>query len=144
MVSLTERSYLSEAPEAFIDITEDIREAVAASGVGAGVAYVICTHTTCGIVVNEGLPCVERDLRTMLDGLAPLEGDYAHAHFLPSYGATGNNSPGHLKSTLVGNHCVIPVMGGEALLGGAQTVWLAEFDGPQRRRVWFEVLGDPA
>lgn len=142
MVVLEERRYLSRAPEEFMDITEDVRAVVRDSGVTAGLVAVICSHTTCGIVINEGLPCVEADLRRMLDRIAPLEGDYAHAHFLPSYGATGNNSPGHLKSTVVGSHCVFPVIDGEAVMGGAQTVWLAEFDGPQKRKVYIEVLGE--
>ena len=47
-----------------------------------------------------------------LEGLVPTRDVYAHAHFLPSYGATGGNSPGHIKSMLVGNHCVLPVQGG--------------------------------
>ncbi len=47
-----------------------------------------------------------------------------------------------LKQTLVGNSCMFPVAGGHALLGGAQDVYLAEFDGPQRRTVYIEVMGE--
>ena len=116
-----------------------------ADGVGAvtnGLAAIILSHTTCGIVVNEGLPCVETDLMETLDRIAPLDAPYAHAHFLPSYGATGNNSCGHIKSMICGNSCFFPVQDGHIVCGGAQNIYLAEFDGPQKRKVYVEVLGE--
>ena len=102
----------------------------------------ILSHTTCGIVVNEGLPCVETDLMETLDRIAPLDAPYAHAHFLPSYGATGNNSCGHIKSMICGNSCFFPVQDGHIVCGSAQNIYLAEFDGPQKRKVYVEVLGE--
>lgn len=101
MVTLETLSYLSTAPDQFIDITEDVHAAIERSSVTNGLAAIILSHTTCGIVVNEGLPCVETDLMETLDRIAPLDAPYAHAHFLPSYGATGNNSCGHIKSMIV-------------------------------------------
>ena len=85
---------------------------------------------------------MESDISDMLEKSAPLNETYAHAHFLPDYGATGNNSQGHLKSLLTGNHCVFPVIDGEIVCGGAQEIYLAEFDGPQRRRVYVEIMGE--
>ena len=38
------------------------RAAIERSSVTNGLAAIILSHTTCGIVVNEGLPCVETDL----------------------------------------------------------------------------------
>ena len=101
MVTLETLSYLSTAPDQFIDITEDVHAAIERSSVTNGLAAIILSHTTCGIVVNEGLPCVETDLMETLDRIAPLDAPYAHAHFLPSYGATGNNSCGHIKSMIL-------------------------------------------
>lgn len=142
MVVLRKLSYLTSEPTQLVKITEDVRREVEESGVGEGLVAVMSAHTTCGVVVNEGLPCVERDLQEMLERMVPLDVPYAHAHFLPSYGATGNNSQGHLKQTLVGNNCMFPVTEGNALLGGAQDVYLAEFDWPQRRMVYVEVMGE--
>ena len=142
MVELKKLSYLSSDVAQLVKITDDVRSAVEESGVRNGLVAVMSAHTTCGIIVNEGLPCVERDLQDMLEGMVPLDAPYAHAHFLPSYGATGNNSQGHLKQTLTGNSCMFPVQGGKVVCGGAQDVYLAEFDGPQRRSVYFEVIGE--
>lgn len=142
MVRLETLSLLSTRDCQFLKITDEVHRIVEVSGVADGLVAVITAHTTCGIVVNEGLPCVERDLGALLDRVAPLDGPYAHAHFLPSYGATGNNSQGHLKSTLVGNSCLFPVIDGHVVCGDAQDIYLVEFDGPQRRKVFVEVLGE--
>lgn len=142
MVTFETKSYLSDAAAQFIRITDDVETVVEHSCVSNGLVAVISAHTTCGIVVNEGLPCVEQDLGEMLEGIAPLDAPYAHAHFLLSYGATGNNSQGHLKQTITGNSALFPVIDGHIVRGGAQDIYLAEFDGPQRRKVYIEVIGD--
>ena len=142
MVVLKELYRLSKKAEEYINITEEVHQLIRESGVKNGIAAVITSHTTPGIFVNEALPCVESDISDMLEKSAPLNETYAHAHFLPDYGATGNNSQGHLKSLLTGNHCVFPVIDGEIVCGGAQEIYLAEFDGPQRRRVYVEVMGE--
>ena len=142
MVELKKLSYLSSDVAQLVKITGDVLRAVEESGVRNGLVAVMSAHTTCGIIVNEGLPCVERDLQDMLEHMVPLDAPYAHARFLPSYGATGNNSQGHLKQTLVGNSCMFPVVDGQAVMGAAQDVYLAEFDGPQRRKVYVEVMGE--
>lgn len=142
MVVLKTIQHLSRATEEFFNITDQVKAIVRESGVTNGLVAVITAHTTTGILVNESLPCVETDLNDMLNRLVPLDAPYAHAHFLPTYGATSNNSQGHLKSALTGNHCLFPVIDGEAVCGGAQDIYLVEFDGPQLRRVFVEVMGE--
>ncbi|WP_249861200.1 secondary thiamine-phosphate synthase enzyme YjbQ [Paenibacillus konkukensis] len=125
-----------------IKITEEVRAFVAESGVTNGLAAVVTAHTTTGIMVNEGLECVETDIEEALERLIPKDAPYAHAHFLPSYGATGSNSPSHLKSMLSGNSCLFVVQDGKMVTGDAQDVYLAEFDGPKARKVYIQVLGE--
>lgn len=74
--------------------------------------------------------------------MIPTVHDYAHSHFLPSYGATGGNAPGHLKSMLCGNHAVFPIQDGEIQCGMAQDIFFAEFDGPQMRHYFIQVQGE--
>jgi len=142
MVELKMLSVLSKAPFEMIKITQQVHEAVEASSIRNGLVAVITSHTTTGIHINEGLECVETDIREMLDRLVPSDAPYAHAHFLPSYGATGNNSTGHLKSLLVGNNCLFPVVEGKIVCGSAQDVYLVECDGPQRRKIYVELIGE--
>ena len=142
MVVLKEIRRLTHSVEEYCNITREVHEIVEESGVRAGLVAVITAHTTTGIMVNEALPCVETDISDLLEKTVPLDAPYAHAHFLPDYGATGNNSQGHLKSMLMGNHCLFPVMDGRIVCGGAQEIYLVDFDGPQLRRVYVEVMGE--
>ena len=132
----------SEKEFELIRITDDVRAFVAGSKIKNGVVFVIVAHTTAGIMVNESLPCLERDIEQKLEELVPLHHDYAHSHFLPSYGAIGGNAPGHLKSMLGGNHGVVPLIDGKMVLGMAQDIYLAEFDGVQQRTVYLEIMGE--
>ena len=134
MVKLEIIERMSHKPEEYMLITEDVHRIVETSGVRDGLAAVI---------VNEALHCVEKDISDMLEKMAPLDADYAHAHFLPSYGATGNNSQGHLKSLVCGNSCMFPVIDGKIVCGGAQDIYLVDFDGPQKRKIYMEVIGEP-
>lgn len=142
MVKLTTIEHLSKKVTELHNITQEVHDAVAQSGITNGLVVVVTAHTTTGILVNESLPCVETDMEEMFERLVPLDQDYVHAHFLPSYGATSNNSQGHLKSLLAGNHCAFPVVDGAIVCGGAQDIYLAEFDGPQKRKVYVEVMGE--
>lgn len=142
MVVLKKLHRLSKKPEEYMNITEEVHKIVAESGVKNGLAVVLTSHTTTGIMVNEALPCVESDISELLEKVVPLDAPYVHAHFLPDYGATGNNSQGHLKSMLMGNHCMFPVMDGKIVCGGAQEIYLVDFDGPQARTVYVEVMGE--
>lgn len=142
MVEVRTLEWMSRRPEQFHRITDEVHAIVEESPVTNGIVLVVTAHTTTGIMVNEGLPCVEADIADTLTRLVPLDADYMHAHFLPSYGATGNNSTGHIKSLLCGNHCAFPVVDGRILCGGAQDIYLVEFDGPQTRKVYVEVMGE--
>lgn len=142
MVVVETIQHLSQKVEEYYNLTQQIHDIVRKSGIRNGFVAVITAHTTTGILVNESLPCVETDISEMLERMVPLEAPYAHAHFLPTYGATSNNSQGHLKSVLTGNHCLFPVIDGKIVCGGAQDIYLAEFDGPQLRRVFVEVMGE--
>lgn len=142
MVEFTKLQKYSTKEFELIKITDDVREIVANSKIKNGLVFVILSHTTAGIMINESLPCLERDIEDTLEELIPLHKDYAHSHFLPSYGAIGGNAPGHLKSMLVGNHCVVPIVDGKMVMGMAQDIYFAEFDGVQLRTIYVEIIGE--
>lgn len=125
-----------------IKLTDTVRSFVEESGVRNGLAAIITAHTTTGIMVNEGLECVETDIQETLERLIPKDAHYAHAHFLPSYGATGSNSPSHLKSMLSGNSSLFAVQDGSMITGDAQDLYFVEFDGPKTRKVHIQVIGE--
>jgi secondary thiamine-phosphate synthase enzyme len=115
------------------DITAQVQGAVAESGVQEGVCHVFVPHTTAGVTLNENWdPDVRGDLVRALAAMVP-DVPYHHGE---------GNSPAHLLSTLVGSSEMVLVSGGRLLLGSWQGLYLAEFDGPRRRRVQVKVVDD--
>ena len=119
-----------------------MRKAVEESGIKNGLVAVITKHTTTGIMVNEALPCVEKDIELLLERMVPADYPYVHTHMLPTYGTCSGNAPGHLKSMLAGNSCMFPVIGGEMVTGGEQNIYFVEFDGLQIRKYLIEIIGE--
>jgi secondary thiamine-phosphate synthase enzyme len=116
----------------FVDVTTQLSQALATSGMrdGALVAYV--PHTTAGITINENAdPSVRRDILMVLDHLVPGSLPYAHAE---------GNGDAHVKAALVGSSVTIPVQQGRLQLGTWQGVYFAEFDGPRRRHLLVQFL----
>jgi len=115
-----------------VDISSEVKAAVARSGVRAGWCIVWVPHTTAGLTVNENAdPAVKKDLLAALDRLVPSDGRYEHSE---------GNSPGHIKSTLCGHGATLIVDGGEPVLGTWQGIYFMEFDGPRRRRALVKVV----
>lgn len=125
----------------FIRITEQVEKQVALSGIKDGVAFVITSHTTTAITVNEALECLQSDMMEMMYRIVPEDAPYSHARMLHSYGTTAGNPTGHLRSMLTGNHAVFPVKDGKLIRGSAQEIFFCEYDGAQSRTVYVQVIG---
>ena len=142
MVKLIEKQVVSKKEFDMILITDEVKKAVEESGITNGMVAVITKHTTTSIMVNESLPCVEKDIQATLERLVPTHGDYVPTHMLPTYGTCSGNAPGHLKSMLGGNHCIFPVIDGKMHCGGAQDIYFVELDGLQIRKYMIEIMGE--
>jgi len=124
----------SHARSELIEITAQLQEVVAQSGVAEGIVVVQSLHTTAAITVNENAdPDVRHDLVQKLSQLAPREESfYRHAE---------GNSDSHLKTSLFGPSLTLIVHEGRILLGTWQGIYLCEFDGPRERRVAVQLVG---
>jgi secondary thiamine-phosphate synthase enzyme len=118
----------------FVDVTEELKRVVAASGVMSGVCYLYVPHTTAGVTINEHFdPDVATDLEGMFERVVPRSGPYRHAE---------GNSDSHAKAVLTGASQMIFVDGGKLMLGQWQGVFFCEFDGPRERKMWVKMLSD--
>lgn len=118
--------------QAFHDITSEVQAVVSREGVQEGVCFIFCPHTTAGLTLNENWdPSVQHDMGVGLDAISPPRPEYRHGE---------GNSPAHLKSSLMGAAQFVPIAGGQLVLGRWQGVYLAEFDGPRRRKVMVKVV----
>ena len=114
------------------DVTQQVNEAVRASGVDEGVCHLFVPHTTAGLVINENDdPDVGRDLLEKLEALVPGDAPYHHYE---------GNAHAHIKSSLVGQSAAAAVAAGRLALGRWQAVFFAEFDGPRERELLVTVV----
>ena len=118
------------------DVTEEVRRAVRASGVGQGIVLVSVPHTTCAVCVNENEAGLRADLerlgRQILDPLR-ARGPFEHDR-------VDDNARAHLTSLLLGHQTTLPIEAGEPVLGTWQRIFLLELDGPRQRTLNLHIL----
>jgi len=116
-----------------IDITDQVRQLVAAAGVRDGICDVFVPHTTAAVTINEGAdPDVQHDIVACLERLVPVAPYFTHSE---------GNSDAHVKSSLVGCSERVFIEDGKLVLGTWQAIYFCEFDGPRRRKVAVRISG---
>ncbi len=122
----------------FTDVSDRLREIVAASGIHAGLAQVFVHHTSCSLLIGENADAeVQRDLERFFARLVP-DGDPLFKH-----DAEGpDDMPAHVRSILTGASVSVPVHGGKPALGTWQGVYLWEHrTAPHQRKLTVTVIG---
>ena len=113
--------------EELLDITAEVARLVEEYGKDRKLCQAFVPHTTAGITINEHAdPDVKSDLLLAMRKVVPFLREYRHGE---------GNSPAHVKATLAGSSVSVPIDKGRLLLGTWQGIFLAEFDGPRRRKV---------
>jgi secondary thiamine-phosphate synthase enzyme len=116
-----------------LDITEEVRGAVAGAEGAAVLVYV--PHTTAGVTINEHAdPMVARDFEMALEKVVPEGWGWRHIE------EGEENAPSHIRAALMGPQVVIPLHRGELALGTWQGIFFCELDGPRTRSVYVSVL----
>jgi secondary thiamine-phosphate synthase enzyme len=120
------------------EITGEVRRAVKASGLAAGIATVFCQHTSCSLVLMENAdPSARQDLEAWLDRLVPAD-DPHFTHTLEG----PDDMPSHIKMALTRSSETMPFADGKLLLGTWQGVFLWEHrTAPHTRRLVLTVVG---
>lgn len=117
----------------FINITREVKAFVEESGIKEGLCIIYVPHTTAAVFINEGAdPDVVRDIAYKLNQLVEWDD--------PNYRHMEGNSAAHIKSAIIGNSRVIPIVDGKLVLGTWEAIFLAEFDGPRTRRVVVQII----
>lgn len=118
-----------------VDISQQVRSAVAASGVTEGVAHLFVQGSTAALSTIEFEPGAVRDLKEALERIAPRDARYHHNE---TWG--DGNGFAHLRAALMKPSLSAPIEGGQLQLGTWQQVILLDFDNKSRKRlVYVEV-----
>ena len=112
-----------------VNITDDIAYRVEQSKVQEGLCLVSAMHITASIWVNDEEAGLKQDLMEWLEKLAPVNPNYRHHQ-------TGeDNGDAHLKRSLIGYQCVLPITQGRLDLGPWEQVFYVESDGQRKTTI---------
>lgn len=147
----------------FIDITDQVRQAVADSGVRNGLCAVISPHTTCSVYYDEwahdefedGTDFLQYDFNKVLERIIPTQREFPPAdgynypgeeHYteVESWPSAAEYLPGgdrsqllnadaHLKSSLVGTSQTFPIIDGELGFGVTGYIFFVDWDRARAR-----------
>jgi len=121
-----------------VNITPEIRNCLAESGIQEGLALVNAMHITASVFINDDESGLHQDFEKFLERLAPHEpvSQYRHNN-------TGeDNADAHLKRTIMGREVVVAVTKGRLDFGPWEQIFYGEFDGRRRKRVLVKIIGE--
>ena len=121
-------------------ITEEIAAFVEQSPIRDGIVHVSSLHTTAGLMMNEVQGALLSDMTNLFEQVIPSAVYYKHNDPLLS-DCDRRNADAHLRAVVVGHSVTIPIIDGRLKLGTWQNVLLAEFDGPNNRKIHVQVMG---
>ena len=134
MVASEERTEIS-------DITKQVREAIQQFPIANGIVLINTMHTTCALFINEFQSALVDDLRNLIERLVPERAGYRHDD--PRYSdCERGNACAHLRAALLGRSIAVGLNHGEMTLGRFQSVIFAELDGPRKREITVQVMGE--
>lgn len=155
----------------FLNITEEVKQAIQKSGIKEGLCTVISPHTTCAVFFEEfvhdidenGNEFLQEDLNNVLTSIIPdqnKEGIYHYpgekhyqaveswpnaADYLPNGDRKALwNGDAHLKATIIGSSESFEVADGKLAVGTTGYVYFVDFDRtrPRSRKCKIVIIGD--
>jgi len=121
-----------------LNITEQVRSRVQASGITQGIVLVFYQHTTGGIVIIEHEAGFLVDLEDTLDRLIPADGTYAH--HLRDY---DRNGAAHVRNALIPPSVTVPVVSGDLAMGEYQDILVVDMQPELKKRsILIHVVGE--
>src|SRR5437762_5451869 len=131
----------SEEGTEVTDITKLVREAIQQFPVSAGIALINTLHTTCALFINEFQSALIDDLKGLVEKLVPERDGYRHDD--PRFSdCERGNAHSHLRSALLGRSVALGINHAELMLGRFQSIIFAELDGPRKREISIQVIGE--
>jgi secondary thiamine-phosphate synthase enzyme len=126
-------------PIQVIDITPRVQTLCHTAGIRDGLLTLISPHTTAYVNLNEREEMLQRDMVAFLQRMVPRDWSYLHNRE-PVDGRT--NAHAHLIGLFMNASETIPIAGGRLVLGGWQSIFFIELDGPRaERQVRLQFLG---
>ena len=132
-----ELTFSTNTRRAYINITPQVEEALAESGIKDGLCLVNAMHITASVFINDNEGGLHRDFDRWLEKLAPEKPYEQYDH-----NGYEDNADAHLKRSVMGRECVVAVTGGRLDFGTWEQIFYGEFDGKRGKRVLIKIIGE--
>ena len=120
------------------DITEQVSQSIAKSGLKNGIATIFCPSSTTALTTVEYESGCVSDLRRLFDEILPSNREYAHN---ARWG--DGNGHSHARAALLGPSLTVPFVEGRLTLGTWQQIVYLDFDNrPRGRELVALVMGE--
>jgi len=122
-----------------VDISGQVNQVVADSGIREGILAVFAVGSTAGITTTEAEPgLVNHDLKAFFERMAPEDLYYKHEETWHD-----DNGHAHVRASALGPSLSVPLVDGRLTLGTWQQIVLIDFDTrPRRRDVVVQIIGE--
>ncbi len=121
-----------------IDITPQVAQAVAETGLRDGIVTLFVPGSTGALTTVEYEPGLVADLQRMFDQIAPPTIPYRHHQ---RWG--DDNGHSHVRASLLGPSLTVPFVDGRLTLGTWQQIIFCDFDTrPRHRKLVVQCLGE--
>jgi len=123
---------------AFVNMTHEVEQCLAKSGIREGLCLVNAMHITASVFINDDESGLHADFEKFLEALAPQEPTTRYLH-----NRTGeDNGDAHIKRQLFGREVVVAVTKGSLDFGPWEQIFYGEFDGRRKKRVLVKIIGE--
>ncbi|MBE6367736.1 MAG: YjbQ family protein [Lentisphaerae bacterium] len=121
----------------FVNITGQVEDALAESGIREGLVLVNAMHITASVFINDDESGLHRDFERFLERLAPEKpyDQYDHNGY-------EDNADAHLKRQIMGREVVVAVTDGALDFGPWEQIFYGEFDGMRKKRLLIKIIGE--
>ncbi len=121
----------------YTNITRQVQDCVAESGIKEGLVLVNAMHITASVFINDDEQGLHRDFEVWLEKLAPEKPHSQYAH-----NGYEDNADAHLKRQIMGREVVVAVTDGKLDLGTWEQIFYGEYDGMRNKRILIKIIGE--
>ncbi len=121
----------------YINITPQVEQCLASSGIREGLVLVNAMHITSSVFINDDESGLHHDFEVWLEKLAPEKphSQYRHNGF-------EDNADAHMKRQLMGREVVVAITEGRLDFGPWEQIFYGEYDGRRRKRILVKIIGE--
>ena len=121
----------------FVNITGEVNDCLAESGIKDGLLLCNAMHITAGVFINDDESGLHHDYDVWLEKLAPHAPTSQYRHKVGE-----DNADAHMKRQIMGREGVVAVTDGKLDFGTWERIFYGEFDGQRKKKVLVKIIGE--